>query len=167
MDLTASCNPSATSLLGDAARPWASLQPPQKLLCISWGTEARCDAAIAEVIKCISLSRFPKAALTQRQLFPHSIYLFIYFNEYADQPKKTPANPSEGRKQTDKHTSCAPCCGRRAGQHGHRSLWVGAVAWESLGVLLGMSHHNHINQGEKLVAERLQSQVFPAGFFLY
>lgn len=52
----------------------------EKLLYISEETGERCVVVRAEVIKCILLSRFPKAALTQRQLllffffFPHNIF---------------------------------------------------------------------------------------------
>lgn len=46
----------------------------EKLLYISEETGERCVVVRAEVIKCILLSRFPKAALTQRQLL-----LFFFF----------------------------------------------------------------------------------------
>lgn len=54
----------------------------------------QCDVVMAKVIKCILLSRFPKAVLTQRQLlFFHNISILL-MNMHIG-PINAPANPEE------------------------------------------------------------------------
>lgn len=57
----------------------------------------QCDVVIAKVIKCILLSRFPKAVLTQRLLlFFHNISILL-MNMHIG-PINAPANPEKERK---------------------------------------------------------------------
>lgn len=101
----------ASSPRGAAKGPgWVCSLCCKHLSCFASQRKPRvqCDAVIAEVIKCILLSRFPKAVLTQRQLlFPHNISILL-MNMHI-RPINAPANPEKGRK-AGRQTAHGPCC---------------------------------------------------------